>query len=68
LFCLGLVDILGAEAPAQDDGAVLDQGVESSAESRAAHPSARAKNMYIKHQNFGTFLKFTHLSKMFGSI
>jgi len=48
LFCLGLIDILGAEAPAQDDGAVLNQGVESSAEGRVAHPSARAKNMYIK--------------------
>ena len=36
---LGLVDILGTEAPAQDDGAVLDQGVEGGAQGRAAHPA-----------------------------
>ena len=46
LFGLGLVDVLGAEAPAQDDGAVLDQGVEGSAQGGVAHPSTtRTKNM-----------------------
>ena len=48
LFGLGLVDVLGAEAPAQDDGAVLDQGVEGSTQGGVAHPSTtRAENIDI---------------------